>query len=118
MDAALRVAYRRLVVAEEIAPRLPLLHQRVPPANHITVTTAQLVPGLVIIGPQALTAIRQRYILATLLEHATQLTTARHAIPTSFHRVPPTPSRGLIMTHALMADAVSTRLFTSSSQSP
>ena len=108
---------------EEIATCLPLalalalLHQRVPPANHITVTIAQLVPGPVIIGPQSLPAIRQRCILATLMGHATQLTAARNAITvqtTSFHCVPPPPSRRLV----LAAVVSTTRCFTSSSQSP
>ena len=95
-----------------LALALALLHQRVPPANHITVTIAQLVPGPVIIGPQTLPAIRQRRILATLMGHATQLTAARHAIPTSFHGAPPPPPRRRI------DRALTTRGFTSSSRSP
>jgi hypothetical protein len=91
-------AARIPAVGTVIVFALPLLpHQRVPPAKRITVSTAQNVPVPVIIGPQALLAIRQRFILATLSENATQLTAARHAIPTSFHGVAPPLSRRLII---------------------
>ena len=103
----------RLSLALPLA--LALLHQRVPPAKGITVSIARIVPGSVITGPQVLLAIRQRFILATLMDNATQLTAARHAIPTSFQRVPPPPSRRLI---GFALTTVSTLCFTPPLQSP
>jgi hypothetical protein len=65
------------------------------------------------IGPQALPAIRQRFIPATLSGNATRLTTVHPAIPMYFHHVPPTSRRRVIGRAAFLQQG-----FTAVLQSP